>query len=261
MENNPALHNKRVLITRPQEQAQPFIELLRNCQAEPVVFPTIHIIPPRSWVALDKALASLDDYDVVIFTSVNGVVYFFDRLQRKNLGAEILSERTVVAIGPRTAARLEEYGSTVTIVPEKFQAESIIDALAKEGITGKRFLLPRAEEARQVLPEEIVKRGGTIDVVTAYRTERATGRSEELRELLNSNAVDVITFTSSSTVKNFVAILGDYDLEGSASQWVVACIGPITAETAVSLGLHPRIVAEEYTIEGLVKAMIDYFGG
>ena len=258
-ENNSPLKNKRILITRPREQAQAFIDLLLSHQAEPVVFSTIHIVPPRSWEELDQALASLPEYDTVIFTSVNGVLYFFDRLKQKNIDADVLRNRTLVAIGPSTAARLEEYGFNASIVPEKFQAESVIDALEQVGIAGRRFLLPRAEEARQVLPEEIVKRGGAIDVVTAYCTEKAAGRSRELLDLLEKRQIDIITFTSSSTVKNFVALLGPQDYESLASQCVVACIGPITADTAVSYNLHPRIVAGEYTIEGLTEAMIDYF--
>ena len=143
LENKNPLKGKRVLITRPHEQAQPFIEMLHRHQAEPVVFPTIRIVPPRTWEELDRALASLSEYDTVIFTSVNGVIYFCDRLEQKSVDAAVLKSRTIVAIGPSTAARLKDYGFKATIVPEKYQAESIIDALEQDGIGGRRFLLPR----------------------------------------------------------------------------------------------------------------------
>ncbi len=257
---NKPLKHKRVLITRPQEQAQPFIDLLEEQEADPIVFSTIRIVPPRSWEEVDKSLERLAAYDTVIFTSANGVRYFFERLDQKRIGAESLKNRTICAIGPMTAASLKQHGFENTIVPEKFQAESIIDALNEHGIAGRRFLLPRAEEARSTLPEEIQKRGGAIDVVTVYRTKDVTGDPERLHALLTTHRIDVITFTSSSTVKNFVALLSEEVFSKLSAECTIACIGPITADTAASYGLKPDIVAEEYTIEGLTRAMVEYFG-
>ena len=254
-----SLRNKRILITRSEEQAQPFVDLLERRGAIPVVFATIKIVPPRDWGELDGALGKLSDYNTVIFTSVNGVRYFFQRMEEKGLSTDLLKGKSFCAIGPRTGAGLEEFGFRTRTLPEKYQAESVIKALEEDGIAGRKFLLPRAEEARELLPQEIQKRGGVIDVVTVYRTERAVSDANKLHDLLDNREIDAVTFTSSSTVKHFVSLISPEHLSKVTGQCVVACIGPITAETAQSYGMKPDIVAKEYTIEGLTEAMEDFF--
>jgi len=261
LKTNSPLKGKHILITRPEEQEEDFIEALKAQGAEPISFPTIRIIPPRDWVKVDKAIENLSTYDVLIFTSVNGVKFFFQRLKEKgkNIGSLTLKKLEMVAIGPKTAAAIEQFQLRVDVVPKKFQAESIIEALEKKGITGKRFLLPRAEKAREILPQEIKKRGGHIDVVTVYRTGKGEGNIQEVKELFRKKLIHVITFTSSSTVQNFVELLAEKNISTMIKGAVVASIGPITADTAASFGIRTDIMPENYTIPGLVKAISEYF--
>ena len=259
LKKNSPLKEKYILITRPEDQAKDFIEALKAQGAEPISFPTIRIISPRGWVKVDKAIENLTTYDVLIFTSVNGVKFFFQRLKEKGKNIGPLKKLKMVAIGPKTAAAIEQFHLRVDIIPKKFQAESVVEALEKDGITGKRFLLPRAEKARDVLPKEITKRGGNIDVVTVYRTGRVKGNIQEVKELFRKKLIHVITFTSSSTVKNFVDLLAEKNISEMIKGAVVASIGPITADTAASLGIRTDIMPENYTIPGLVKAISEYF--
>ncbi len=259
LKKNSPLKGKHILITRPEEQAKDFIEALKAQGAEPISFPTIRIISPRDWVKVDNAIENLTTYDVLIFTSVNGVKFFFQRLKEKGKNIGSLKKLKMVAIGPKTAAAIEQFHLRVDIVPKKFQAESVVEALEKEGITGKRFLLPRAEKARDVLPKEITKRGGHIDVVTVYRTGKGEGNIQEVKELFRKRLIHVITFTSSSTVKNFVELLAEKNISKMIKGAVVASIGPITADTAASLGIRTDIMPKNYTIPGLVKAISEYF--
>jgi uroporphyrinogen III methyltransferase / synthase len=256
---NSLLKGKHILITRPEEQAKDFIEALKAQGAEPISFPTIRIISPRDWVRVDKAIENLSTYDVLIFTSVNGVKFFFQRLKEKGKNIGSLKKLKMVAIGPKTATAIERCHLRVDIVPQKFQAESVVEALEKKRITGKRFLLPRAEKARDVLPKEITKRGGYIDVVTVYRTSKGEGNIQEVKELFRKKLIHVITFTSSSTVKNFVELLAEKNISKMIKGAVVASIGPITAGTAASLGIRTDIMPKDYTIPGLIKAISEYF--
>ena len=253
------LKGKRILITRPGDQAEELIARLNTLGAEPILFPTIRIVPPKSWEEVDKAIDSLLTYDTIIFTSVNGVKKFFQRLQEKGKDSGSFGKATICAIGPSTASEIEKFNLRADIVPEKFQAEFVVDSLERHGIAGKRFLLPRAEKAREVLPDEIKKRRGHIDVVTVYRTTKGEGNVEEVRELFQKGSIDVITFTSSSTVNNFVDLLGKESIAELINGCVVAAIGPITAETAGPLGIKTDVMAKEYTIPGLVEAMKEYF--
>ncbi|HPD61727.1 MAG TPA: uroporphyrinogen-III synthase [Thermodesulfobacteriota bacterium] len=256
---NSPLKGKRILITRPEGQAKDFIDALRDQGAEPISFPTIRIIPPRDWTKVDKAIENLSEYDLLIFTSVNGVKFFFKRLKDKGKNIRFLKKLKMAAIGPKTAAAIEQFHLRVNVVPKKFQGEAIVEALEKEGITGKRFLLPRAENARNILPQEIKKRGGHIDVVTVYRTGKGEGNIQHVKELFRKKLIDVITFTSSSTVKNFMELLGRENITEMIRGAVVASIGPITADSAASLGIRTDIMPENYTIPGLVKAISEYF--
>ncbi len=257
------LANKRILVTRPREQAQAFIDLLDAQGAELLVFPTITIIPPRDWGEVDAALEKISYYDAVIFTSVNGVRFFFQRMHEKGMDISCLADASVCAIGPGTAARLQERGIRVDLIPDLFQAESLVEALARAGIAGKRYLLPRAAEARDVLPEEIVRQGGRIDVVAVYRTESAGSDGEKLKHLLQHKGIDVISFTSSSTVRSFMEMMcfPQAAVQDLVQGVVIACIGPITAQTVLSYGMKPDIIATTYTVEGLTKAIISFFLG
>ena len=253
------LFGKTILVTRAREQASDFRALLEGCGARCLEFPTIEVVPPPSWEPLDRALKTIDRYQWVIFTSVNGVRFLFQRLEVLGEDVRALHGIRLGAIGPKTAAALEERGLRLDLVPSEYRAEAVIDALGQAEIRGRRFLLPRAAKARELLPEKLVELGGEVDVVPAYQTVRPSEKAEEVRRLLHEGAIHCITFTSSSTVENFIAMVGDDHLPSLVGTAVVACIGPITAETARKHGLTVEIIPDQYTIEALTAALVDHF--
>ena len=252
------LFGKRILVTRAREQASALTRRLEAAGAEVVEFPAIQIAPPESWAPLDDAIARLREYHWTIFTSANGVRFFWDRLQHAQRDARDLFGITVCAIGPATAAALCERGVRADLVPEEFKAEGLVDAIGDRLLPGARVLLARAAEAREVLPEELIRRGAQVDVVPAYRTIKAASNADEVRGLLEEGRIHAVTFTSSSTVKHFLDLVGG---DGGAllRGVVVASIGPITAETAARQGIASHIVPESYTIPALADALVRYF--
>lgn len=244
-----ALEGKRVLVTRPRAQAADLCALLEAHGAQPIVLPAIEIVPGED-AGLDTAIAALDAYAWVIFTSVNGVSAFFERLQRAGRDASAFAPVRVAAIGPATAQALEMRGVAVQFIPDEYVAERILDGLGE--VRGLRILLPRADIARKALADELAARGALVDEIAAYRTVAAAPDAAGLAEL--RRGVDVITFTSSSTVRSFAAQIGR-----ELGDALVACIGPITARTAREEGLRVDLVAETYTMEGLVKAVERHF--
>lgn len=253
------LFGKRVLVTRALEQSGDFTGVLERYGAEPVTFPTIKTRPMAGSSGLDKAIKRLSSYDWAIFTSVNGVKYFFERLKALGLDLRELKGVKICAIGPMTGKAVEAHGIRVDLTPKEYRAESLIEALGKRGIKGKRFILPRALKAREVLPVDIKRLGGKIDVVPAYKTVRPTKEAGELRRMLLEGGVDCITFTSSSTVTNFAAMFRKAELPGLVRSVRIACIGPITAETAKGYGLTVDIMPKAYTIAALTEAMAEYY--
>ncbi len=254
------LFGRRIVVTRTQEQAGRFSRLLEEMGADVITFPTIKMAAPVTWKPLDRAIKRLSVYDYIIFTSVNGVRFFFERLYKLGYDVRRLGCAKLCAIGPATEGALVERGFNVDVVPEEYRAEGILEALGRRRIGGKRFLLPRAEKAREVLPEEIRHLGGSIDVVPVYRTVRPRKEAASLREFLRKERVDVVTFTSSSTVSNFVAAFRKGELTELLEDTKIACIGPITEERARSLGLEVHIVPREYTIPAFAGAIAEYFG-
>jgi uroporphyrinogen III methyltransferase/synthase len=251
------LFGKKILITRAKEQAAEFMELLANYGAEPVEFPTIEIVPPASWKPLDRAIGKLGNYDWLLFTSVNGVDFFMKRLFDKGHDLRKLTKAKVVAIGPKTAEAVRKHGIVPDLVPKYFQAEAVLEGLAGVRMKGKRVLLPRAKEAREILPTELKKRGAKVDVVEAYRTVAPKGRREELKSMLERKELAVITFTSSSTVKNFMTLFKGQPVTQWLSGVKIACIGPITADTAREFGLRVDIQPKEFTVEALAKEIAE----
>ena len=256
--NRKPLTGKTILITRAREQSGEFTASLQKLGAEVIEFPTIEIVPPLSWKRVDEAILDLETYNWIIFTSANGVVFFWERLRQKRRLHRLPRSLRVCAIGPATANQLKERGVSVYLVPKEFIAESIIEAFEKIGVKGKRILLARAKRARDVLPRGLKKLGAEVDVVEVYRTVKPRGVSDKLTTLLKNRKVDVIAFTSSSTVNHFAELLKG-DLKKMLKGIVTACIGPVTAETAQRRGLRVQIQPEEYTIPGLAKAISEYF--
>lgn len=246
------LLGRRVLVTRPAAQAGDPIRRLRELGAEPITCPTIRILPPDDFGPLDAAIRRLPQYDWLIFTSVNGVHFFFQRLEvlgRK----EALAMVRLAAIGPATADALAAQGLPVDFVPRQYVAEAIVEGIGD--VTGQHILLPRADIARKALANGLRTKGAVVDEVTAYRTVPAS--PGDLMTLLGRGGrIDIATFTSPSTVRNFVVLLGDRSPGEVLGDAVVACIGPITARAAQAVGLTVDIVAEEHTVRGLVRAIV-----
>lgn len=254
-ERRPFL-GRRVLVTRAREQSGSFVERLERLGAETLECPTIEIQPPEDLTALDRALKELATFDWVIFTSQNGVTVFFDRLLQGGGDIRDLGIARLAAIGPATAAKLQERGLRVEAVPGEFRGEDLALYL-KTDVRGKRVLLPRAAGAREALPQALAEAGADLVEVITYRSVRPRSLPASVKQALAQGRVDVVTFTSSSTVRHFLELLAESGLGMGEAR--VACIGPITAETARALGLRVDIEARVYTTEGLVTAMADYF--
>jgi uroporphyrinogen III methyltransferase/synthase len=254
-----ALSGRRIVVTRARAQAGALAERIEELGGEVIEFPTIDIQAPENFDAFDAAVTKIETYDWLIFTSVNGVEPFLSRLRHVGKDLSSLAHLKVGAIGPETAKRLESAGIRAILVPQRYQAEGFLDAVAPENMRGKRVLIPRAAEAREILPETLRERGAVVDVVVAYRTVVTSNDTRPLAEFLKQGRVDVITFTSSSTVKNFVRLFDHRRLSEIAAGSAIACIGPITADTAKKLGGRVDIVAQDFTMPGLVRAIVDHF--
>ncbi len=250
------LRGKRVLVTRAAGQNANFSAQLADAGAVPVEFPTIRIVPPVDAAPLRAAIATLNSFDWVVLTSVNGVRFFRDALTAAGKSVEDLNTRKIAVVGPATAAELEKFGARIDHIPPKHVAESLAETLPVSA--GERVLYPTANIARDALERGLRQRGVQVTRVTAYRTEAVTD-PQNLPELLPT--VDMLTFTSASTVRNFAALLPPVPPAAAIGDAVVACIGPIAADAARSVGLPVHIVPEKYTIAGLVAAMKSYLAG
>ncbi|MDY4882778.1 MAG: uroporphyrinogen-III C-methyltransferase [Anaerovibrio sp.] len=248
---------KRVLVTRARAQASLLAEKLETLGAACTEAPAIRIQPPADgFGALDKAIGELDAYNWLIFTSANGVNYFFDRLLAAGRDSRGLGRAKVCAIGSATAKALKGYGIIADVVPAEFRAEGILAALEGKVGPGDKVLLPRAAEARNILPEELGRKGIDVTVVPAYETVAGEADGAEIRRQLSQGEIDVITFTSSSTVKNLAKILGE-DAAELINSTRTAAIGPVTAATCREQGIRVDIEAKEYTIDGLVDGLVE----
>ncbi|MCS6953710.1 MAG: uroporphyrinogen-III C-methyltransferase [Bryobacterales bacterium] len=246
------LFGRRVVVTRAREQAGELATRLRDLGAEVIELPTIEIRPAADYGPLDRALACLGSYDWLIFTSANGVRFFLERLDASSTDLRALKAR-LCAIGPATRQALEALHLKVDLMPEEYVAESLVRAFASEDLAGKRILLPRAAVARDVVPAELRRRGAYVDVVEAYRTEPPAHLATHVREIFGTQPKPQwITFTSSSTVKNFMEAGGAGLLEGVR----IASIGPVTSATVRRFGLEVAAEARPYTVEGLVAAIL-----
>lgn len=254
-----SLIGKRILITRTREQSGDFSSRLKKLGAEVIEFPTIEMAPPMHPKELDRAIDRLKSYDWIIFTSANGVHFFWQRLKERGASPRIPSSLKVCAIGPATAGRLKENRATVRYVPKEFIAESVLDGFKKMQVEGKRILLARARKARDILPKGLKKIGAEVDVVEVYRTVKPRGGSKKLKKLLTEEKIDVITFTSSSTVVHFAEFLKNEDVKKLLKPSAIACIGPVTARTAKERGFTVRIQPKQYTIPALTRAIAEYF--
>ena len=247
------LFGRRIVVTRAREQSEVLSASLRALGADAVALPTIEIRPAPDYSALDAAISNLDDYDWLIFTSVNGVRFFMERLDRSRRDLRSL-RASICAIGPATRAAVEALHLKVDLMGEEYVAEGLLKAFAAHNLAGKRILLPRAAVARDLAPAELRARGARVNVVEAYRTVLPGDAAVRVERIFSARRPDWITFTSSSTVTNFVQAAGREALRGVK----VASIGPVTTATARRLGLEVTVEAHEYTINGLVQALIEH---
>jgi uroporphyrinogen III methyltransferase/synthase len=254
------LWGKRILVTRSRHQASAFVKLLTEYGATCLEAPTIEVHPPDDgYAALDEALRNLDRYHWIIFTSPNGVDAFFKRLFRCGQDVRALGESKLAVIGAATAQALREHGLVADVVPTDFRAEGLVADLSPLVHSGNLLLLPRAQEAREILPQEMAQRGATVHVVPSYKTAPPASLPTATEAALHSGDLDVLTFASSSTVTNFARLVGREHFLRLAARSVIAAIGPVTAKTLETFGLRAHIQPQAYTIPALTEAIVDFF--
>ncbi len=255
--DNRPLFGKRILVTRARHQASVLSKLLSEQGALPIELPTIDIKEATDTPEFEQTLSNLKQYHWVIFTSINGVEAFFQKLCDRHLDTRVLGGLKIAAIGPATAEALKTRGIISDFIPKVYTSQGIIRGLSQRNITRQSFLLPRADTANQELIEGITRLGNEARELTMYRTVKAKDTAARVKQAILSSEIDVVTFTSSSTVSNLVSAL---DNESKAINGAkIACIGPVTADTAVRAGLNVDILAVEHTIPGLASAIEDYY--
>jgi uroporphyrinogen III methyltransferase/synthase len=252
------LFGRRIVVTRARAQAGELSAKLEKLGAEVVEFPTIEIASPEDFGPLDGAIRELDLFDWLVFTSVNGVDAFVERLLHHDLDLRAVPRAAkVAAIGPATAERIEALGLRVDVVPAEYRAEALLEEVAGDSLAGKRVLIPRAKVAREVLPERLREAGAEVIVPPAYESRPSSAGKEAVARRLVAGEVDCVTFTASSTVQNFVRAFEGEEAVRLLGDTQVACIGPITVDTARERGIRVDAEAREYTISGLVNAVVD----
>lgn len=246
------LFGKKIVITRARSQASELKERLEEYGAEVIEFPTIKIAPLHSYEKLNRTIERIREYDWIVFTSQNGVGYFFRQLFKRKKDSRELGGIKIAAIGPRTAERLREFGLVADFQPEEYVAEAIVPGLKKKGVAGKKVLIPRALVAREDLVLSLRESGAEVDLAPCYQTLKEEAGKEKIEKLLKNREIDLVAFTSSSTVGNFCRSFDKPLLKEVRA----AVIGPITKKAALKAGLKVDVAAKEYTIPGLVKAIV-----
>lgn len=249
-----------IVVTRAADQAGEFSTLLASHGARVYECPTIQIIPPESFAELDAAINGLSAFDWLIFTSYNAVSCFFNRLKHLGVDSRAIGPCRICAVGPKTAAALAPYGIRADLVPESYKAEGVVEAFAKLTLNGRRILFPKADRARDVIPAELVKMGAEVVAPIAYRNVVPERLPDSALEALEGGMIRCITFTSSSTVQNLAAMVGENLLLKLLEGVTIASIGPITSKTCRELGLVVDIEPQDYTLDALTKAIVEYFG-
>jgi uroporphyrinogen III methyltransferase/synthase len=254
-----SLEGKNILVTRARDQASVFSSMLIDRGATVIEFPTIDVVPPASWVDLDNTLAAIGKYHWIIFTSTNAVNFFMNRIGSLGHDQSLFKGIRICAVGSKTAESLQSRGIKADLVPAEFKAEGVLEAFTDIEVKGSNILIPRAKEAREIIPEKLKELGAEVTVVTVYENVKPTADVARMQSLFEQRKIDLITFTSSSTVRNFVEILGQKGYKSLVKGVIVACIGPITAKTSEECGMKADIMPQEYTIPALVEAMETYF--
>jgi len=250
---------KRIIVTRSRDQSSVFAEMLIDRGATAIEFPTIGVVPPASWEELDSAIHAAESFSWLIFTSANAVRFFMERLRSLNKDLRILKGVNICTVGPKTSESLESYGLRADLIPAEFKAEGIIDAFKNVNLQGLKFLIPRAKIARENLPDKLRDRGAEVTLATAYENIKPTTDVARVKKLLEEKKIAAVTFTSSSTVHNFVEILGKKEYKTLLNNVAVACIGPVTAKTAEEYDIRTDVMPRDYTIPALVNDLADFF--
>lgn len=256
--DNLPLFGKRFLITRPREQAANFVGLLQAQGAETICIPTIEIAPPASWHECDEALAQLGSYDGLVLTSANGVDAFFGRMAEQGLDLRALAGVKIIAVGPKTARAIEARGIRPDLVPANYRAEGVVEELLEQEIAGKRYLYPRTEIARNLIPDSLTEAGAQVDAPVVYRTVAPQGKEEMIRHLLQEQELDAICFSSSSTFDNLYAIFGE-ELHQLKQETDFISIGPLTSQSIRARKFEVALEPEQSTLDDLVAAMVEYY--
>ncbi len=253
------LFGKRVLVTRARAQARELSDRIRAQGGEPIECPTIAIGPPEDWDDADDAIAQLATYHWVVFTSVNGVQAFMRRLGFHGRDARALAGVRVCCIGPRTVDEVGAFGLSADLMAATYQAEGLIEVLKQAGIAGQRVLIARASEAREILPETLEQLGAHVRVAKVYRAVAPRPERERVRRMLRDHGIEIVTFASSSTVRNFLQLFdGTDDVKQHLDGTIIASIGPVTAQTIRDAGLDVHVMAAHNTIPALVRSLVDY---
>jgi uroporphyrinogen III methyltransferase / synthase len=260
------LRGKTILVTRARAQSEDITTQLEALGAAVFHCPTIEVVSPSSWAQLDASIGKIKEYDWIVFTSANGARFFFRRLgEMRSEGVAALAEHVVCAIGPATARAIEAAGAVAHLTASDSKGEGALTAIidhvgGAENVRGLRFLIPRARVAREILPAGLRSLGAHVDGVETYQTVRPDVQPERIIRLFKENSIDAITFTSSSTVSNFAELVGLTDLSDLLGNTLVACIGPVTAETAVSHGLGRIIQPRLHNAAELVGSIVESIG-
>jgi len=254
------LCGRKIVVTRAAEQAGEFSAKLAARGATTLECPTIRLVGPESWQLLDLAIRELSSYDWVVLTSGNAVRYFFQRMDTLGLDARALSGCRICAVGPKTADEIRSFGIKPDLVPTDYKAEGVVEEFSRLDMQGSRVLFPRADKARDVIQRELKRMGAHVDSPVAYRNVFPERLPPETLFALEKRSVDCITFTSSSTVQNLAAMLGEELMLDMLKGVAVASIGPITSKSCRELGLKVDIEPESYTLDALADALEAHFG-
>ena len=245
---------KNVLVTRATNQAKEFVDLLTQSGFTPVLFPMIEIIPPYSWDACDKAIDALYMYDGIIFTSANGVIFFFSRLNERRVSTGDLQNKIICAVGEKTKSVFEHFGLPVTVMPEKFTSDDLFRALNRQDIRNRFFLHPCGNLTREHLSGNLILLGAKVDRVIFYQTVQPKQTDiNEIKSRLLSREIGILTFTSPSTIKNFVAMLTPDEFQTISSQATLVVIGNVTEKTARESGFKHVFSASTSTVTGMIQ--------
>lgn len=254
VESPDLLTGRTILVTRARSQASELVAKIEELGGSVIEFPLIQMVPASDQKPLEDAIKHLDEFNWILFTSINGVDFFARKMQQMGYSFSAI-RANIGAVGPKTAEAIDKWGKTTNIIAEDYQAEGMLEVLKDQLVPGEHVLLPRVNIAKSDLPAGIRSWGVQVTEVVAYENVLSSEGRDKVLMTLREGQLDMITFTSSSTVRNFCEVMKDQDIVQLLSGVKVACIGPVTARTAEELGIHVDRVAEEYTIEGLIQAI------